>query len=582
MMRRGAPRLLVCAVAIAAFAACGQSRERANASQRLSAASPRDRAEAVVELARVAAPADDEAWALLVIAAHDGSGKVRAAAASALLTVLRDDTLDAAGGLLRDPDDAVRIAAAQAFGAHCSERGGAYLRLAFARSDARVRAVLAEALSRCGTSLQQTLAREETALRVTAQKLLAAQGGAQRARGIAQLGRLGRDQDVAALLPLLTDRDGTVVAAAAEALGEADAQAAAPQLSELLTEQGEVAGAAAEGLRALGQVEPYRGALAQVAARDSDEAEAAARALGPDCEAALHALRPKAAALLARDCPATRLLQRLDALVRAGSKSAVALSGTRAAALSAALEALLVARGPAPGAAALLSTLLRAAEPDPRACRAAELLRVNGAGPALVALVRRERFALEDERKHAQTRAEDDDATAEVSAQAARAKEPAREKYDKLMAKIAQRQVVADSKTSAQDQLASLLRGGADVEAGRRALLIAALQAARALHAPRAESEAQELAADPDRLIAAAARGEETAATPPSLAPDLTALRAALWSDDGHERAAACAALTARHDAGSEATRRALGSDPERRVRVACGSANETARPKKG
>ena len=169
-----------------------------------------------------------------------------------------------------------------------------------------------------------------------------------------------------------------------------------------------------------------------------------------------------------------------------------------------------------------------------------------------------------------------------MTAQAARAKEPAREKYDKLMAKLAQHQGAAESKASAQDQLAALLRGGADADEGRRALLIAALHAARALHAPGTEQEAQALAADPDRRIAAAARGEEPGRSSPAPAPDLAALRAALFSDDGRERAAACAALAAQGDAASEATRRALGSDPERRVRVACAGANETARPKKG
>jgi HEAT repeat protein len=621
-------------VAGAACLAC-QPKGRAEAQQRLSAASPRDRAAGVSALARIAAPSDDEAWGLLVAAAHDGSALVRTAAAGALLAVPREDTLDAVGGLLRDPEDAVRLAAAQALGAHCSERGGAYLRLAFSRSDAKVRAALAEALGRCGTSLAQVLAKQEAGQRLAAHKLLEAPGGAQRARGALQLGRLGRDEDVAALLPLLDDRDGAVVAAAAEALGEAGAQAAAPRLAKLLDEQGEVAGAAAEGLRALGQVGPSRAALAQVAARDSDESEAAALALGPDCEAALHALRPRAAALLARDCPAAPLVRRLEALVRASAKpegatrrgraSAEAASDARPqtasgartksasgartedastedastedastedastevavrepAGLSAALEALLVARGPAPEAAPALSALLAAREPDPRACRAAELLQVSGAGPALVALVRRERAALEEERSRAVVHREDDDAAAEVNAQAARAATPAREKYDKLMAKIAQHQGTVETKASAQDQLAALLRGGADAAEGRRALLIAALHAARALHAPGAEAAALALAADPDLRIAAAARGEETAPPALSPAPDAVALRAALFSDDGRDRAAACEALAAQHDQASEPTRRALGSDPERRVRLACAGANETARPKKG
>ncbi len=552
------------------LSACA-SKERADALPRLSAPSPKQRAAAVQALARAAAKSDDEAWGALALAAHDGSAQVRMAAAGALGAVSRDDALDAAGGLLRDPDDAVRMAAARALGAHCSDRGRAFLKLGFARSDARVRAVLAEALAHCGISLEETLARQEADRRLAAHKLLAMEG-AQRARGAAQLGRLGREQDVAALLPLLDDRDGTVVAAAAEALGEAGAQAAAPRLAKLLAEEGEVAGAGAEGLRALGPaaVEAFRASLAKVAARDSDEAEAAARALGPDCEAALQGQRAKAAALLARGCPAAPLVRRLDGLLRSGGD------------VSAALEALLVARGPAPDAAAPLALLLALPEPDARACRVAEALRVTGAGPALVALVRRERAAIEQERVRQQDHP-DDDASGEVSAQAARAQTPAREKYDKLMAKIAQHEGTVETKASAQDQLAALLRGGADVAAGRRTVLIAALQAARALQAPGAEKEARALAGDPDRLIAAAARGDEPIAQAPALpAPEVAVLRSSLWSDDGSERAAACAALVAQHDAASEPTRRALGNDPERRVRVACARANETARPKKG
>lgn len=611
-MTRGALLLV-----LLALAGCG-GRQRDEALQRLSAASPRERASAVAALAGTAAPADDEAWTALARAARDGSAQVRAAAASALAGSARDEAVDAAGGLLRDPDDAVRVAAAQAFGAHCGDRGRAYLRLSFARSDARVRAAIAGALARCGVPLEQMLARDEAERRLLGRKLLAAQG-AQRARGALLLGRLGRDEDVAALLPLLDDADGAVVAAAAQALGEAGAQVAAPRLIRLLAEPGDIAGAAAEALAEIGAVAPARAPLLQVAVRASGEAEAAAAAAGPDCDAALRAQWARAAALLARDCPAAPLVRRLAAAVAALKPAGTGRAETSA--IGVALEAVLAARGPAPEAAAPLSKLLALPEPDTRACRAAEALHAAGAGPALVALVKRERAAIEVERAQAPVRRDDDDAAAEVSAQAARAQTPAREKYDLLMAKLAKHQGAAEVRASAQDQLAALLRGGADAAAERRAVLIAALHAARALRAPGAEEEARILSSDPDRRIAAAARGEQpdapapatpvtpaaaapaaaapapaapapatpataaaapAAAAPAAAAPDAAALRAQLWSDDGRDRAAACAALAAQHDEPSAPVRRALAADPERRVRAACATANETTRPKKG
>ena len=138
--------------------------------------------------------------------------------------------------MLRDPDDAARIAAVQALGTRCGERTHAYLRLTFAQSDARVRAPIATALQACGVDLAQTLHREEAERRRKAVDALTSPFAAVRARGARELGVLGRDEDRARLSALLDDRDGVVVAAAARALGESGAQEAAARLGALLGE----------------------------------------------------------------------------------------------------------------------------------------------------------------------------------------------------------------------------------------------------------------------------------------------------------------------------------------------------------
>jgi hypothetical protein len=330
-----------------------------------------------------------------------------------------------------------------------------------------------------------------------------------------------------------------------------------------------------------------RDGLSAAAARAGDEAEPAAAALATlplvdSCALAVRALEPRAAALLARDCPAGPLARRLSASRDARARGA-------------ALEALLVARGPAPEAAAPLAELLSAPEPDPRSCRAAQRLRV--AGPALVALLQRERAAAAKKRLAAGAAAmppaesdpEDEASARAIAAQAARGPVPSRAKYDQLMARIEQHQGAEATRQSAQEQLAALLRS--DGRSSRRELIVAALEAARVLHAPGADREAAAWSADPDPAIAAAARGEPPPALPLSASgasasgrppAELDQLRADLWSSDGSERARACVALAGQGDEASAATRAALAQDPERRVRLACAPASETARPKKG
>ena len=175
----------------------------------------------------------------------------------------RPEAPDGLAPLLRDPDDQVRIAATQALSRHCSDRGEAYLRMAFTRSDAAVRAQIIESLKACGKTPEETLAKEEAERRRKAMKLLDEPVAAQRARGAHELGLLCREQDQHPLLALLDNRDGVAVAAAARALGDCGVPAAVPKLVKLLDEGGEIGAAAAEALMALHATDAAKPRIAQ-------------------------------------------------------------------------------------------------------------------------------------------------------------------------------------------------------------------------------------------------------------------------------------------------------------------------------
>jgi hypothetical protein len=534
------------------LAACSKERERVVGT--LSSKSAKERAQAVKALAPHAG--DDEVFAALTRAVHDGSPAVRSEAAAALAMSKREDAVDAVAPLLRDPDDAVRIAAARALGSRCGDRATAYLRLAFAHSDAAVRAEEVEALRKCGVPLGELLRREETERRRKALAQLQSAVAAQKAHGARELGLLGRDEDAAALLPLLEDRDGVVVAAAARALGDAGAASAAPKLAALVGEGGEVAAAAAEALLALQAQSVARPALQKLARVEGEEAVPAAVALGRDCAAALEAANPTAAAILAAECEAAPFAARLE---KGGHRDAL-------------LAALLQARGKAPqDLARALSRLLRAGDADVRLPQLA--LRYGVAGPALVEALRKEQAA-----RAQQIAAKPSEPDEGSAAEIARAPAPGmsdKEKYDRLMARLKERDSHLAVKTSAATRLGELLQNGP--RSDRRDFIAAALRAALSLKAPGAERVAALFAADPDPLIADAARGAPEPPPRPPPAPVPLDPRTALYSDDGAVRAQACSAA----DPALQGARLALAAaDPERRVRLACGATNETAHSK--
>lgn len=587
------------ALALTLLCACS-SKERTEALAHLGAISPQERVAAARTLGQLAPRAlrlDSEAWAALAHATRDPVAAVRREAALALAHAPRerDSSDDELAALLRDSDEAVRLSAAGALGLRCGEKAQAYLKLAFApvpgKDDRPLRAAIARALSSCGVTLQALLAQEETSRRARATRLLEGGVGAQRAGAAAELGLLGRDEDVARLLALLEARDGVLVAAAAEGLGAAGASQASVKLAALLTEEGAIAAAAARGLRALGPaaVRDALPGLLRAIAREGDDARAAAEAiatLGSEarCAAAPEARTAEAATLLAQDCPAGPIAARLGLLAMRKEADPVPL-----------LSALLVAQGPAPEGNFALSRLASETPSTTHqlAAQVAEHLGAEPVGPALLAVARRERIALQAERArraaplrevHPEDAYEAAREVAQAGERAPRQSAAQRKKFGLLMEKLKAHGTSVSANTSARERLAALLgTSGPGLEVG---LYASALQAARALHAPGAERENALLQEDPDLLALVAAEQSRQAARAghageaPSQRPgEPGPARAALFSADGAARAEACALLASLGDAESSPLRRDFTHDPERRVRLACANGNKTATP---
>ena len=78
----------------------------------------------------------------------------------------------------------LRLRRRQVVAALCGERSNAYLRMAFAHSDAPVRAQVIDSLQKCGVDPASTLQHDESERRRKALELLASHFGAQRARSI--------------------------------------------------------------------------------------------------------------------------------------------------------------------------------------------------------------------------------------------------------------------------------------------------------------------------------------------------------------------------------------------------------------
>ena len=631
MTMRAGPQALWAALGAALLAACG-SPERDRAVLKLKARTPAERARALRELSAKARPGDAEAWLLVSRAARDPAAEVRLAAADALgaapkaaeLVKVEEggpvDPDDSLASLLADPRDEVRLAAAAALGKRCGPRAKGYLLGAFARSGAVVRSALVDALGKCGSSAGDALAHWEARRRDRALRLLDSQSVAQRAKGAAELGLLGREGDVKQLLPLLDESDGVLIAAAAKGLGDAGAVQVEPRLRALLADEATtLSAAAAEGLAALGEGAILRAQVElEAAAQRADEAAFSAAAALATFKAPPAGLCQIAAR--ARFARAAELLALAGACAAAGLANALALSDDqeRSAALLAAL--LVVAPAPAPQAGPALAKLIERGSPElgVQAARVAERVHARSAGAALVAAVRREHKILEAERAAPPKPAgpEDDAAAAvELARQAAQAPQADRARYDALMKKLAARGQKVDARTSARARLGALLDGA---PARHRGLLVAALRAAVVLRAPGIEADAKALAADPEADVARAAKGEpesevgpqpsaadclptllvagsRAVAAPPGCLASLpaslpgeaaerarAAARVGRYAEDGADRAAACRLLRKLDGSAAGPLLEPFARDPERRVRLACAAGageNETPVP---
>jgi HEAT repeat protein len=353
------------------------------------------------------------------------------------------------------------------------------------------------------------------------------------------------------------------------------------------------------------------------------------------CAAALRAKVPAAGAMLARGCPMAPFSDALVSAVASTPLSAgdAARASVLLEAMGQAAPTPLGKPG-AKALAKLCGS--STGQLQIRCAQVALQLHEVEVGPTMLAIASREFHALDAERTQRKSQAQEQAATARQVADAAQQVPTAdQQKLSRLMTmvKAHQEKTGAKPKVEASERLKQLL-ASEPVEPGANPLFAIALRAALGLEAKGAKELAEQLKDDRDRAVRAAARGEALPApvvapaiaadcfpSPKDVAPrtdggELTELeqrraeaqtllvrapsraakpgclaallssgpqaalpqgalesaRASLWSDDGQERADACALLAQLHDNDSAAVRQSLAHDPERRVRDACTS----------
>jgi HEAT repeat protein len=346
--------------AAALVAACSMGPSRRD----LESPIPERRAAAVAALA---AARDEGDLAALLVAARDPSPLVRKASAGAFTALGGPRAVDALGGLLRDPDPEVAVAAARGLGAmpHASaptdarqadalqKRARQHLIDAYGQAGPQGRAEIAAALQAIGTSLREAVETEARQLWDRNLRALAAGTLAERCGAAEELGRSGRAEAVRRLAPLATPggRELALAAAAARGLGGTGDRAARETLEDLLEGPVGLAEAAAEALGTLGDAGAAE-ALAKAGATGSPRLSAAvveALALLPPasevgvalCEIAVRSLDPAVASRAARqarlreaDCPERPLTARIarrgsDAIAAMAALSNLGLGGAR-------------------------------------------------------------------------------------------------------------------------------------------------------------------------------------------------------------------------------------------------------------
>lgn len=231
-MRTG-PCPLLAVLALLAAAACSENRDRLLAD--LQSPRPEVRAAAVRKLAKVAQPDD---LALFTRAAQDLSASVRAEATEALGQSQDPRVVDLLGALLEDPDEDVQSRAARALSQVKDDKAKEYLTSQYARRGRRTRQAIVQALTEAKVPKPMAAAVAAESKSLWDRNLLALTQGSlpERVAAAEELGKSGRPEAVARLLPLVRDSQVILAAAAVRGLGEAGDKQAVPAILPLLDE----------------------------------------------------------------------------------------------------------------------------------------------------------------------------------------------------------------------------------------------------------------------------------------------------------------------------------------------------------
>ncbi len=367
------------ALAVAALAGCGPSRESILAA--LSSPEGSVRAQAINQLGL---RGDEDDLPHLLAHLTDPDVLVRSSVAAALAHFDSKKSADALGELAADGVESVQVIAVRSLAKEKNARARQYLLLAYQRDGSAVRAAVAAGLEAAGASPALAVEAEAKALWDRFSTALVRGGAAERVAAAEELGRSGRPEAVDRLVPYLGADAHILAEAAARGLGASGLPAAREPLEAMLAEDDpDLATAGVSGLLALG-MPAAAPALARAAVKGGQVGLAALDALA--------ALPGQGAAL----CDAT-LSDDGDVAARAADLAAergqacdvrplVAKLGRAATAQQAALAAL-AALGQKPDAAeaARILALLRSGSPEvqPLAARAAGALGLADALPDL-------------------------------------------------------------------------------------------------------------------------------------------------------------------------------------------------------
>lgn len=196
---------------------------------------PHERAAAVKKLSDGERPED---LVLFTRAAKDVSGLVREQAVIALGRSHDPRVVDLLGEMLEDTDELVQQQAAKALAEIKNDKAKAYLTLQYARRGRSTRIAIVEALKEANVpgAMASVVAAEAKALWDSHLRAFTEGSLPERVGAAEQLGMSGRAEAVNRLLPLISDSQVVLVAAAVRGLGDAGDRRALPPITKLLDE----------------------------------------------------------------------------------------------------------------------------------------------------------------------------------------------------------------------------------------------------------------------------------------------------------------------------------------------------------